>query len=111
VCAEDIGYLGYYSGLYILDQDGLVSPQAIPFNRKKDRLGLLEKYRPAYFLTGLAGPYFAQVIQSEWLKWNYRMVAAFGPKSVPPDRAGENPKDLKLHGCGYEIYQRVSAAD
>ncbi len=111
VCAEDIGYLGYYSGRYILDQDGLISPQAIPFNRRKDRLGLLKAYRPAYFLTGLSGPYFSRVIQSEWLKRNYRMVAAFDPESVLPDRAGVNPEDLKLHGCGYEVYKRVNAAD
>ncbi len=111
ICAEDIGYLGYYSERYILDQDGLVSPQAIPFNRKKDRLGLLKAYRPAYFLTGLSGPYFAQVIESEWLKRNYRMVAVFDPQSVDLDRAKLSLEGHKLHGCRYNVYQRVDAVN
>jgi Gpi18-like mannosyltransferase len=110
VCAEDIGYLGYYSGRYILDQDGLVSPQAIPFNRKKDRLGLLKEYRPAYFLIGLSGPYFSQVLESEWLKRNYRMAAAFDPRSISLDRARVCLEGLKLYGCKYEIYKRLNEA-
>ncbi len=111
ICAEDIGHLGYYSKRYILDQDGLVSPQAIPFNRKKDRLGLLKAYRPAYFLTGLSGPYFAQVVESEWLKRNYRMVAVFDLQSVNLNRAKVSLEGHKLHGCRYNVYQRVDAAD
>lgn len=33
IAAEDIGYIGYYSQKKILDRDGLVSPQAVPYNR------------------------------------------------------------------------------
>lgn len=111
VCAEDIGYLGYYSGRYILDQDGLVSPSAVPFNEKRDRLGLLREYRPAYFLIGFSGPYFSQVIQSEWLKRDYRIQATFGPDSLCLDRARVNLKDFEFHACKYNIYKRVNAAD
>lgn len=34
VAAEDIGYMGYYSGLTIVDRDGLVSPEVVPYNAK-----------------------------------------------------------------------------
>jgi len=107
VCAEDIGYLGYYSGRYILDQDGLISPQAIPFNKNKNRLGLLKKYKPAYFLIGFAGPYFSQVIESEWLEQNYKKQATFGVHTLKPDRAKISLKDIDWHVCKYNIYRRI----
>lgn len=107
VCAEDIGYMGYYSGRYILDQDGLISPQAIPFNKNKNRLGLLKKYKPAYFLIGFAGPYFSQVIQSEWFKKNYQKQTTFDIYSVKPDRAKISLKGFDFHVCTYNIYKRI----
>jgi len=107
VCAEDIGYLGYYSGRYILDQDGLISPQAIPFNKDKNRLGLLKKYKPEYFLIGFAGPYYSQVTESEWLEQNYEKQATFGVHTLKPDRAKISLKDIDWHVCKYNIYRRT----
>ncbi len=109
ICAEDIGYMGYYSGRYILDQDGLVSPQSIPFNKKRDRLGFIKRYKPAYFLIGLAGPYFLQVIESEWLKQNYRMQATFSTQNLKPERAKINLGDFEFHVCTYNIYKRIDS--
>ena len=111
ICAEDIGYMGYYSGRYILDQDGLVSPQSIPFNKNRDRLGFVTKYRPAYFLIGLAGPYFSQVIENEWLKQNYRMQATFGTQNLKPERAKINLGNFDFHVCTYNIYKRIDATN
>lgn len=108
ICAEDIGYMGYFSGRYILDQDGLVSPQAIPFNKNRNRLGLLEKYKPAYFVIGFAGPYFSQVIQSEWFENNYKKQATFNEGSVNLDRAKISLEDFDFHVCEYNIYKRIS---
>ena len=107
VCATDIGYMGYYSGRHILDQDGLVSPQAIPFIKGRNRLGLLKKYKPAYFVTGFYGPYFSQVIQSEWFKKNYEKQATFNTRSVKPDRTKISLVDLDFHVCEYNIYKRI----
>jgi MFS family permease len=107
ICAEDIGYMGYYSTRYILDEDGLVSPQAIPFNRNRNRLGLLEKYKPPYFVIGFAGPYFSQVIQSEWFKNNYGKQATFNEGSVNLDRAKISLKDFDFRVCEYNIYKRI----
>jgi hypothetical protein len=107
ICAEDIGYMGYYSKRYILDQDGLVSPQAIPFNKSRNRLGLLEKYKPPYFVIGFAGPYFSQVIQSDWFKNNYEKRATFNEGSVNLDRAKISLKDFDFRVCEYNIYKRI----
>jgi hypothetical protein len=107
ICAEDIGYMGYYSNRHILDQDGLVSPQAIPFNKNRNRLGLLEKYKPAYFVIGFAGPYFSQVIQSDWFKNNYKKQAIFNEGSVNLDRAKISLKDFDFRVCEYNIYKRI----
>jgi hypothetical protein len=111
VCAEDIGYMGYYSGRYILDQDGLISPQVIPFNKSRDRLGFLKRYRPAYFLIGFAGPYFSQVIQSEWLEENYERMATFDASSVDVSRAKIPLENLELNVCRYDIFRRIESTD
>ena len=111
VCAEDIGYMGYYSGRYILDQDGLVSPQVIPFNKSRDRLGFLKEYRPAYFLIGFAGPYFSQVIQSRWLEENYERMATFDASSVDVSRAKIPLEDLELNVCRYDVFRRIKSTD
>ncbi|UCB52894.1 MAG: glycosyltransferase family 39 protein [Candidatus Zixiibacteriota bacterium] len=111
VCAEDIGYMGYYSGRYILDQDGLISPQVIPFNKSRDRLGFLKEYKPAYFLIGFAGPYFSQVIQSQWLEENYERMATFDASSVDVSRARIPLEDLELNVCRYDIFRRIKSTD
>ena len=51
VAAEDIGYMGYYSGKRILDRDGLVSPEAAPYNRSGDYGGLVRDYRPKWIVA------------------------------------------------------------
>ncbi len=53
VAAEDIGYMGYYSKRRILDRDGLVSPEAIPYNRDGRYLDLLTEQRPDYLVAAL----------------------------------------------------------
>jgi hypothetical protein len=111
VCAEDIGYMGYYSGRYILDQDGLISPQVIPFNKSRDRLGFLKEYKPTYFLIGFAGPYFSQVIQSQWLEDNYERMATFDATSVDVSRAKIPLEELELNVCRYDIFRRIESSD
>lgn len=52
VAAEDIGYMGYYSGRKILDRDGLISPEVPPYNRSGDYLGLILDYSPDWVVAG-----------------------------------------------------------
>ncbi|MFQ5499006.1 MAG: hypothetical protein ACE5FH_04980 [Candidatus Zixiibacteriota bacterium] len=56
VAAEDIGYIGYYSGLYILDRDGLVSPAAIPYNREGRYLALILDHSPQWVVLAVGSP-------------------------------------------------------
>jgi hypothetical protein len=53
VAAEDIGYMGYYSKRRILDRDGLVSPETIPYNRDGRYLDLLLDKRPEYVVAAV----------------------------------------------------------
>lgn len=52
VAAEDIGYMGYYCGLKIIDRDGVVSPEVVPYNRSGNYLGLIIDYRPDWVVAG-----------------------------------------------------------
>lgn len=52
VAAEDIGYIGYYSGRTILDRDGLVSPLVPPYNRSGEYLGLILDLDPEWVVAG-----------------------------------------------------------
>jgi hypothetical protein len=46
IATNDIGAVAYFSGRRIVDTEGLVSPEAIPFKRAKNLAGLLESTRP-----------------------------------------------------------------
>lgn len=56
VAAEDIGYAGYYSRRRILDRDGLVSPQVIPFNEQGRYLDAVRQANPAYVVASPESP-------------------------------------------------------
>ena len=56
VAAEDIGYIGYYSGRRILDRDGLVSPVAVPYNREGRYLDLILDQRPDWVVCAIGSP-------------------------------------------------------
>ena len=56
VAAEDIGYLGYFSGARILDRDGLVSPVAVPYNRSGNYLGLILDTAPDWVVVSRTSP-------------------------------------------------------
>ncbi len=45
---EDIGYIGYYSHLKIIDRDGLITPAAVPYNRADQYLQLITDFKPRW---------------------------------------------------------------
>lgn len=51
VVAEDFGYLGYYSRLRIIDRDGLVSPEVIPYIECGDYLGAVMDSYPEWVVS------------------------------------------------------------
>ena len=53
VMLEPIGYIGYYSGLRVLDTVGLVSPEVLPFYRDEEASpyhALWRRFRPEWIL-------------------------------------------------------------
>jgi hypothetical protein len=51
IAAEDIGYMGYLSGRRILDRDGLVSPEAVPYNRAARYYDMIADFRPDWVVA------------------------------------------------------------
>lgn len=76
VAAEDIGYIGYYSQRTILDRDGLVSPEAIPYNRAGSYLPLILDYRPDWVVVCDPSPISPFINDDSFLN-RYEHVRAF----------------------------------
>jgi hypothetical protein len=76
VAAEDIGYIGYYSGLKILDRDGLISPEVIPYNRDENYLGLILDKEPEWFVADTDSP-TSQFMRSSEFTARYRLAATY----------------------------------
>ena len=70
IAAEDIGYIGYYSRRNILDRDGQVSPEAVPYNRKGKYYQLIADYRPEWVVASSESPISPFVTDSTFLS-NY----------------------------------------
>ncbi|MFZ5981899.1 MAG: hypothetical protein ACOYVF_14860 [Candidatus Zixiibacteriota bacterium] len=56
VAAEDIGYIGYFSQRKILDRDGLVSPEAVPYNRDGRYRDLILDKKPDWVVLSNGSP-------------------------------------------------------
>lgn len=56
VAAEDIGYIGAFSGRHILDRDGLVSPQAVPYNAAGAYGQLIYDFEPDIVVASTQSP-------------------------------------------------------
>ncbi len=56
VAAEDIGYIGYYSRRRILDRDGLISPEVIPYNRAGKYLQVITDFQPSWVVASATSP-------------------------------------------------------
>lgn len=90
VAAEDVGYMGYYSEMKILDRDGLVSPEAIPYNRSGDYFGLIKDYDPDWVVAAPDSPTSGFVSDSTFL-------ALYEPE-----------KSFTYGELGYTVYARRS---
>ncbi|MBI4329594.1 MAG: hypothetical protein HY685_06990 [Chloroflexi bacterium] len=83
LATASIGYMGFYSGRYILDLDGLVSPQVTEeLARGGSRLSVLQRAQPEFVAARVQD-------QSEWAKtaWfttSYVPVAIFDSRRAQP---------------------------
>ncbi len=88
VAAEDIGYMGYYSRKRILDRDGLVSPEAAPYNRSGDYGGLIRDFKP------------------DWLVAAPEMLTTGFLKDSSFRATYEEVQEFSGVGCRYKVYRR-----
>lgn len=93
VMLEPIGYIGYYSGMEVLDTVGLVSPEVLPFYRTEIASpyhGIWTHFKPEWILLrtgeGKALRQYESVLPKEQrLEAGYRFVKGFGV----PEGGGE----------------------
>jgi len=76
IASEDIGYIGYYSGGKILDRDGLISPEVIPYNESGRYHDLIKDFRPDWVIAG-KGSLTAGFIGDSVFVSQYRQARAF----------------------------------
>lgn len=81
VAAEDIGYLGYYSRLRLLDRDGLISPEVVPYNRKSQYLQLILDQEPQYVVAAVGSAISPFMNDSVFLE-TYHQKQSFAFDSV-----------------------------
>jgi hypothetical protein len=89
IAAEDIGYIGYYSKRTILDRDGLVSQQAVEFNRDGRYLELITERHPEYVVAMVGSPISGFIYDPGFTSY-YRELKRFGYRTIE-----------------YRIYQRA----
>lgn len=80
VAARYIGNTGYYSNLYILDRDGLVTPSAAAYNRRGDYLGFILDNRPDWVVAApmrITGRFATDLIFLS----NYELIKTFGSEN------------------------------
>lgn len=77
---EDIGYIGYYSKMRILDRDGLISPEAPSYNRRAAYLELILDQRPDWVGAAVGSPISGFINDSLFLK-TYSLEKKFGDKA------------------------------
>jgi arabinofuranosyltransferase len=84
VATNDIGAVAYFSGRPIVDTEGLVTSEAIPFKRTRNLAGLLERAKPDLLVIfpewypDIAG----SPILTEVRRFSARKVVAGGPELV-----------------------------
>jgi hypothetical protein len=85
VYAWDVGYVGALSGRPILDFQGIVSPEVVPYNRRGDYPGVLVGFRPEWAVVGLYSRAAQEIFRSPEVRRLYREVyrnTPVGPEDV-----------------------------
>lgn len=74
ICAWDVGYVGHLTGRRILDFQGIVSPEVVPFRRRGDPAGVLRDLRPEWAVVGLYGRVATEVLGAPEVRELYEEV-------------------------------------
>jgi hypothetical protein len=103
VMLEPIGYIGYYSGLRVLDVIGLVSPQVVPFwkdDRREPLWEIARTYRPEWCVLRPAELERIRAAAGRDWDWSYQMISTFD--YLPSDRERER--------VTFHLFRRASFA-
>ena len=73
----EIGRIGYYSDRRIIDQMGLVTPEAIEHVRDRDITWVVHAFKPDYYLVHSAFTWAPAPTDQEWFSRAYAPVATF----------------------------------
>jgi arabinofuranosyltransferase len=87
VLVSDIGYVGYYSGRYIMDAWGLVWKPALQFEGPvTSRIPrIAESYRPDVVVIPASKTGWQAVNGSSWFTENYKLGKIFSDRRLNPD--------------------------
>ncbi len=77
VLAEDIGHFGYHFRGHIVDRDGLVSPEAIDYNRRREYLDFIASVSADWIFIAADNPTAKSILNSRLLLQEYE-ESAFG---------------------------------
>ncbi len=107
IYAWDIGNIGYLTGNPILDFVGIVSPETVPFNRRRDFLGVLRRFGPEWAVIGLYGDAYQPIVDSAWFRGAYEEAYR---NRVPRLEAWavDDPRRLGTYRPEYVVYRRRS---
>jgi hypothetical protein len=94
VAAEDIGYMGYFSAMRLIDRDGLISPEVVPYNRKGDYYGVIRDFKPEWVVAAMGSATSGFVDSTAFLN-DYQQQKAF---TYPT-------------GIDLRVYRRVTGTD
>ncbi len=94
VAAEDIGYMGYFSGMRLIDRDGLISPRVIPYNRDGDYYGVIRDFNPDWVVAARGSKTSGFIDSAAFLR-DYELKKAF----------------MYPTGIDLRVYRRVATGD
>ena len=78
LAAEDIGYIGYYADMTIIDRDGLVSPVMVSYNREGRYREAMLKLRPGW-LGAAPGSPISDFLDDTLFLAAFQLDSAFSP--------------------------------
>ena len=78
----EIGFVGYYSGRYMIDPVGLANPDVIPHMQERDFTWAFRNYKPDYIVLSPVRWHdrIGSIQEQEWFKNQYNIVAEIEEK-------------------------------
>ena len=77
VLAEDIGHLGYIFRGRLIDRDGLVTPAAIPYNRRQDYVRFVDSVAADWLFIAVNQPNSREICSRPQFKQQYEVLDVY----------------------------------